>query len=492
MHANQSVMNPRRAVPLVVFALVSVFAAATPANAAPPPSNDDFEDAIAVHDGFSEKRNTEGAKLEPGEPQPSCIGTGATVWYRFDPTSNGTFHITTTNSKFDTVLSVYTGDTLSTLTEVACNDDFNDRFQARLDLGATTGVTYWIQVGGYLGETGLLRLAIERLTDPAPTRPANDDFTEAVPLDGAVFPVDTRAATTEDGEPDEACDVPTGATVWYTLPVTEGVQVEVRTLGSDFDTVLALYSGTTLDALELVSCNDDARPVLQSRIVHRPDVSETLYIQAGGFVGSTGGLVVSTGPYAGPTNGAFADAVEIDLPFGDVRDTTGAFIEPGEQIFPCASFSDIGSTVWYRHVAEDERQLGVSSLGSGFDTMLAVYEGTSLDELEVVACNDDQGSNFQSMVSFTTVPETTYYLQAGGWSGATGELRLRMSNGVTAFGLTGAVADEDAQHVAVGTVFDPVSGEYRRDADGEAGGGEATICRPQIIDEDPCLEATTP
>ncbi|MDH3297972.1 MAG: hypothetical protein OEM96_06825, partial [Gemmatimonadota bacterium] len=92
--------------------------------------------------------------------------------------------------------------------------------------------------------------------------PANDDFVnaEVLPTDGTWLGSNIDA-TVEPGEPLHD-GVPTGASIWFqwTAP-TEGF-VTVDTFGSDFDTVLALYTGTAVDALTVVASNDDSQGLL--------------------------------------------------------------------------------------------------------------------------------------------------------------------------------------------------------------------------------------
>jgi len=477
----------------MLFSVVTSFVVAQPVLAASPPPNDDFAAAIAVDDGFSEQRDTAGATLEPAEPQPSCIDVGSTVWYRFAPEGAGTFRISTTNSKFDTVLGVYVGNSLTTLTEVACNDDFDDRMQARLDLVADAGDTYFIQVGGYQAATGLLRFSVERV-GPAPVQPPdNDDFADARVVNELVNEASTAGATIEDGEP-PSCPSSSGfleATVWYRLTTTEVIGFIIDTVGSDFDTVLAVYSGDALDDLELRACNDDRGfGEFQSRVQVRARAGETLYIQIGGYadgspffpVGSgQGSLRLSIDPHPVPSNDDFANATEIpQVPFAADQSTVVAAVEDDEPTGACAP---IGSTVWYSFTAGDLGSLVASTHGSGFDTVLAVYTGSAVDDLALVACNDDLGTGLQSMASFVTEPGETYHIQIGGYLGVQGDLSFRLSTGAGVEGVAGASIDGEEQHVAFGDPLLGASGEYHRGADG----GEVEVC-PFVL----CASLATP
>ena len=52
-----------------------------------------------------------------------CSDVERTVWYRFTPAASGTYQIDTLGSDLDTVLTVFTGSAVGSLSEWACNDD---------------------------------------------------------------------------------------------------------------------------------------------------------------------------------------------------------------------------------------------------------------------------------------------------------------------------------------------------------------------------------
>ena len=58
--------------------------------------------------------------------------------------------------------------------------------------------------------------------------------------------------------------------------------------------------------------------------------------------------------------------------------------------------------------------------------MLAVYSGSALDALTSLQCNDDGLPGLLSEVTFLAIADTTYYFQAGGFRGDTGELLLNV------------------------------------------------------------------
>ena len=70
----------------------------------------------------------------------------------------------------------------------------------------------------------------------------------------------------------------------------------------------------------------------------------------------------------------------------------------------------------------------IDTEGSDFDTLLAVYTGTSVDALTAVASNDDAIGR-QSEVSFTAQVGVIYYIAVDGYSGATGSIVLNIDAG---------------------------------------------------------------
>jgi PKD domain len=116
-------------------------------HAIPPPANDDFEAAAPISSvPFSATLDLTGATFQTGEPNPSCsfepVPQGS-VWYAFTPTTTNSYTMNTTSASFFPQLAVYTGNSLATLTQVACGDATTFR--------ATAGTTYYIQLVNEVG-----------------------------------------------------------------------------------------------------------------------------------------------------------------------------------------------------------------------------------------------------------------------------------------------------------------------------------------------------
>jgi len=136
--------------------------------------------------------------------------------------------------------------------------------------------------------------------DPA-TAPSNDlfDFPQVLStgFTGAVVG-NNISASKELGEPNHAGNVG-GHSVWYswTAPSSYGMTFTLRTTSTNFDTLLAVYSGPLVYALTQRAANDDygRTPGFgQTSTVFFPTVAGTNYrIAVDGYNGASGAFVLS-------------------------------------------------------------------------------------------------------------------------------------------------------------------------------------------------------
>lgn len=154
----------------VLSTCIAFFAFAATAMAAPP-ANDNFANATPLPGLLPQQiagTNVEATK-EIGEPNPAGVPGGASVWYRWTAPINELMTLETcTETTFDTVLAVYTGTAVATLTEASGNDDAcgsgTPVRQSRTSFPATAGTTYSIAVDGFAGATGTFKLSLSGAT----------------------------------------------------------------------------------------------------------------------------------------------------------------------------------------------------------------------------------------------------------------------------------------------------------------------------------------
>ncbi len=128
-----------------------------------------------------------------------------------------------------------------------------------------------------------------QVTAPALT---NDTCSGATPMTaGTTYTLNTTIATAT-GDPTPGCQPSFGKGVWYSFTPSANGAVRISTCGSDFDTVLAVYSGSC-GALTAVACNDEDGPACagsQASLSFAGTAGVTYWILAGGS-GGIGGIL---------------------------------------------------------------------------------------------------------------------------------------------------------------------------------------------------------
>lgn len=265
-------MSLRRAVIALGCLLVGALLAAPGALAATT-----FSDAFASRqtlEGFGTVTGSNvGATREAGEPALKPLApAGHTVWVEWVATASGYVSFSTCDSSVDTVLAVYAGSQLDSLTEVGAVASHRPPGCSGVDDGVTffavAGTRLQVVVdgnaflppGGSAPSTeGPLALVVE-----ATPVPDNDDFADATPIlghayeepGGARFYFGDRlgynwGAGKEPGEPDHDGD-PGGASVWYswTAPKSQHARISVCCSAAQ---LLGVYRGEAVDALTPVA-----------------------------------------------------------------------------------------------------------------------------------------------------------------------------------------------------------------------------------------------
>lgn len=149
--------------------------------AAVPPANDAFASRAQLSgSAVSATGYNAGATREAGEPNHAGGNGTSSVWWTWTAPSSTRITISTVGSTFDTLLAVYTGNSMSALTLVAANDDDADAADgsSEVTLAATLGTTYQIVVDGFEGDTGeiALRLSMEGGAPAAGVTPVAREF----------------------------------------------------------------------------------------------------------------------------------------------------------------------------------------------------------------------------------------------------------------------------------------------------------------------------
>ncbi|MEQ2009067.1 MAG: immunoglobulin domain-containing protein [Limisphaerales bacterium] len=126
-----------------------------------------------------------------------------------------------------------------------------------------------------------------------------------------------------------------------------------------------------------------------------------------------------------PVNDSFANRIGLVAPNLTVTGTnTNATKEAGE---PNHNTNPGGKSLWWTWTAPSSGTVTVDTIGSSFDTVLAVYTGTAASALTLVASDDDGGGNLTSRLTFTATMGTTYQIAVDGYNGRSGSIRLTIT-----------------------------------------------------------------
>ena len=115
-------------------------------------------------------------------------------------------------------------------------------------------------------------------------------------------------------------------------------------------------------------------------------------------------------------NDDFENATKItEIAYSDNISTVLATSELNDPALPelCGITGSGQATVWYTYTPQSDWAISISTANTDYDTFIAVWEGTSKEELRFVACNDDFGDTKQSAVAIRVTGNKTYYIEIG-------------------------------------------------------------------------------
>jgi hypothetical protein len=301
------------------------------------------------------------------------------------------------------------------------------------------------------------------------TAPANDDFANAQSIGGGSGNIlgSTASGTHETGEPGHAYNRG-GASVWYKYVVPTSGVVTINTNNSNFDTLIAVYQGSSLSNLKLVGANDDANGFL-SAVNFSANANDTFYIAVDGYYNSnsdsfaSGSLTLNYLISNVGTNDNFANAQLLTGSAGKLitASNSGATREAGE---PIIVGNAGGKSLWYKWVAPANPAPSYTFTfegrlvsGNAYGTVLCgTYTGSALNNLTQVV------QSFATGICEMTINPTagqTYYLSVDGFfnSGNTQTLSITLNYAINR---ATKMADFDRDGRADITVFRPSNGTW--------------------------------
>jgi hypothetical protein len=270
----------------------------------------------------------------------------------------------------------------------------------RTTLGATVAIAF-------------VCVALSGVAATASAAPRNDDFADASPLRlGRDVRGNINGATRQRGEPQHANSLATHS-VWYRFTAKRRVGVLLGTCSSNFDTVVAVYSGRRVSGLREVDFNNDGcGRGGGSRVSFTARKGKTYRIAVAGFA-ALGRFKLTVDRIFTPLNDDLVDAVALTPGTSLSASTHSATRELREP----AHADNLPHTVWFKLSVPAQTQINLNACNSSYPT-LTVYTGSSMGTLTRVATDDN------CAVSFTSLPGTTYRIVAEN-GGSGGSFRIR-------------------------------------------------------------------
>jgi hypothetical protein len=340
---------------------------------------------------------------------------GDTDWFRVALTAGTTYRVemrgldTFSGTLFDTVIRGIR-DAGGVLQPFTANDDANTgTFNSSVDFLAETTGTYYIDVSGYLGDTGTFNLRVLTNAAISPADLAASTVTtgiiavNAAPLLGRI-----NSATDHD---------------WYKVTLTQGVTYRVEMLGLDTG------HGTLADPLVAIrnaagtavagAANDDSGRGLNAFLAFTPTTTGTYFIDASDASGDLGTFRLSVRTVAAALDVAATSA------------TIAQAVVGGTVLGRVDTANDVD---WFRAALLPGRTYRID-----LQTDAAVGEGTALADpfirglfygdgtLIEGTANDDFGTGNNSRVTFTS-PGGTVFIAAGGFGTGTGNYKLLVTD----------------------------------------------------------------
>ncbi|HSH95865.1 MAG TPA: putative Ig domain-containing protein [Roseimicrobium sp.] len=390
----------------------------------------------------SDTGNNLKATLETGEPvHGGYTGNpgGKSLWWSWRSTVTGVLVVSTAGSAIDTVVGVYTGDSVSSLTRVGSDNDSGPNATSLVTVPVVSGLTYYIAVDGYNGAAGNITLSLnaQAYSITSDGRPSNDDFATAELLSGnyATAVGFNDYATPESGDFWSLSNGQNRSIWWnWTAPAT-GL-VTITTDGSSFDTLLAvaIADGDSIDDiitfnvdgdLDFEADDDGGNTTRSSKVQFRATKGVTYHISVDGFPygesAATGTtlLDLSLVPIADrPGNDEFEYRTGIQGENYTVTTTNDKATYSENEPIHGDSLNE--RTVWWTWTAPAE--IGTITLtanavaNSPIQPVIAVYTGVAMDSLIPVASATDADSDGQTTLTVDTTPGVIYQIVVTGGS----------------------------------------------------------------------------
>jgi hypothetical protein len=233
------------------------------------------------------------SSLQSGEPQHAGSTGDRTIWFRWTAPTTGAHRFWLSNSTMTGTVVVYAGSSITALTSVGSGGNSTS---PGASFNAVAGTTYRIVVNG---QTPQLEGTFNLNWAPAPP---NDNWSAATPLvwTHGTHSGSSVAAGSEPGEPQPLGNANTNS-IWFRWqPAASGTWI-FDTRATGYNTLLAAYTGSAVNALTEVAFNNDISTIggiLQSEFALGATAGTTYWIRLSGNFNAAGDYTLAWRPSA--------------------------------------------------------------------------------------------------------------------------------------------------------------------------------------------------
>ena len=340
------------------------------------------------------------------------------VWWEWTAPLSGNVVMISEGTDFAHVMAVLSGSTVTNLSLIASNTGPSCCLPGRMPFTVVAGAKYVILVDGLQHAMGNVHFTLTEVNPPE-----NDNFTSAPQLSGSELVLVGRNvdASLERYEPRNSPDA-AGRSIWWVWTASADGALAITTEGSDFDAVVGVYQGDTIDTLFVIG-----------RFLGLNFRTETIDVKAGksyrfsvdGAGYGQGSVRLALSVVARPSNDLFRRREYLS---GSSVQTQGrnnfASKETDE---PNHAGFDGGKSVWWSWTSTGSEAVAISTKGTAFDHVLAVYTGNSLTGLTEVGSTIGLSCCGEAKLVLDNEPNTTYQIAVDGMGGASGEIQISIA-----------------------------------------------------------------
>jgi PKD repeat protein len=352
---------------------------------------------------------------------------GRFLWYNWTASFTGSITLATMGSSFDTLMGVYTGTNLASLSKVAEDDDSGGFFTSLISFNCAQGVTYQIAVAGYKGAAGTVVLGL----------PAVNGFRVLSAGSGNSLPIITQQPVNQIVNPGDTVSlgvVASNATSYqwfFAGAAVNGVNTNILVISNFPPTAVGNYYAQVANAVGSVQSATAAIQIAAQTNQGSSSTPDTISVDKFGDAVDLTTAAISR--YRPADAGGDVGGFTLSQSFS----TVGATKEENE---PNHAGQPGGASYWYAYTALAGGTVQFDTAGSTFNTILAVYTGPGTGFSSLVNVGAAYTTNFlltgQPVVLVSNVVSgTTFYIAVDGYLAASGAAHIDVvlnppSNGI--------------------------------------------------------------